>query len=69
MTPNQNPFSVGDRVAFVPDDRTIGWTWSSFDRLRLHPGDEGMVSKIEGDFVFVDDDRGGFHFECFEKVP
>ena len=36
--PPPNPFKVGDKVVFDPDRRTIGLTYSSFDRLRIHPG-------------------------------
>jgi hypothetical protein len=63
-----NPFKIGDRVIFDPDARTIGWTWSSFDRLRIHPGDVGLVTKIVDDCIAIDDDRGGFHWECFKRA-
>lgn len=62
----RNPFKIGDRVIFDPDARTVGWTWASFDRLRIHPGDVGIVTKIVDDMVLIDDDRGGFHWECFK---
>jgi len=45
MSERENPFRIGDRVVFDPDERTIGWTYSSFDRLRIHPGDEGTVTQ------------------------
>jgi hypothetical protein len=65
-----NPFKIGDRVVFAPDERTIGWCWSSFDRLRIHPGDEGVVTKIlQDNCIYIDDDRGGFHWQCFKPVP
>jgi hypothetical protein len=64
-----NPFQVGERVTFAPDDRTVGWAWSSFDRLRLQPGDTGTVTRIDqGVYLYLDDDRGGFHWECFKKA-
>jgi hypothetical protein len=64
-----NPFNVGDRVTFAPDDRTIGWAWSSFDRLRLQPGDTGTVTRVDKEaYLYLDDDRGGFHWECFKKA-
>jgi hypothetical protein len=39
MTDKQqaNPLKVGDRVTFTPDDNAVGWAWSSFNRIRLHP--------------------------------
>jgi len=64
----KNPFHIGDRVTFSPDERTVGWAWSSFDRLRLKPGDTGTVTRIDqGIYLYLDDDRGG-HWECFEKT-
>jgi len=66
---SKNPFKIGDRVVFSPDKRTIGWSWPSFDRLRLKPGDIGVVTRIEKDmYLYLDDERGGFHWECFKKV-
>lgn len=63
-----NPFKIGDQVTFAPDDHTVGWSWSSFDRLRLHPGDTGIITRIsKEDYLYLDDDRGGFHWECFKK--
>ncbi len=60
------PFKIGDRVRFCPDERTIGWTYATFDRVRLKPGDTGTVTRIEGgQYLFLDDERGGFHWECF----
>ena len=64
----ENPFKIGDRVVFDPDGRTIGWTWSSFDRLRIQPGDKGVVTKITDDLVFIEDGRGGFHWESFKLL-
>jgi hypothetical protein len=61
-----NPFKIGDRVVFAPDERTVGWTYSTFDRLRIHPGDEGTVTRIVDDMIFIDDDRAGFAWECFK---
>jgi hypothetical protein len=68
-TQTTNPFHIGERVTFTPDDRTVGWAWSSFDRLRLQPGDSGTVTRIDqGMYLYLDDDRGGFHWECFKKT-
>lgn len=64
-----NPFKIGDRVIFSPNEHAIGWAWSSFDRLRLKPGDEGIVTRIENESLLIDDERGGFHWECFRLVP
>ena len=64
-----NPFKVGDRVCFQPNERTIGWSWSSFDRVRLEPGAVGTVSRVQDEqYLYLDDDRGGFHWECFQSV-
>jgi hypothetical protein len=61
-----SPFKIGDRVVFAPDERTIGWDWPMFDRVRLKPGDIGIVTRIDKDmYLYLDDDRGGFHSECF----
>jgi len=72
MTEKQttNPFKVGDRVIFTPDEHAIGWTWYSFDRVRLKPGDAGMVTRIDKDvYLYLDDDRGRFQRECFKRTP
>jgi hypothetical protein len=62
----KNPFRIGDRVSFQPDERTIGWCYSSFDRLRLNPGDVGIVTRIgDEQYLYLDDERGGFHWESF----
>jgi len=54
---------------FAPDEHAIGWAWSSFDRLRLKPGDTGIVTCIDGEmYLYIDDNRGGFHWECFKKA-
>jgi hypothetical protein len=64
-----NPFQIGDRVTFSPDARTVGYEWSSFDRLGLQPGDAGIITRISnGIYLYLDDDRGGFHWECFKKA-
>src|SRR5271155_4782783 len=69
MNNRENPFKIGDKVIFSPAEHTIGWSWSSFDRLRIHPGDIGVVTQItEGAYLYLDDGRGGFHWGCFKKV-
>jgi hypothetical protein len=68
-SPKANPFKIGDKVIFKPTDRAYGWYWPYFDRFRLHPGDEGIVTRIhDGVYLYLDDDRGGFAWDCFEKV-
>jgi hypothetical protein len=62
------PFKIGDRVRFALNAHAFGWTWSSFDRMRLHPGDAGIVTRIEKDCLVLDDERGGIDWECFERV-
>ncbi len=71
MTDEQkvNPFKIGDRVIFAPNEHTVGWSWSSFDRLRLKPGDSGIVTRIDkGMYLYLDDGRGGFHWESFKPT-
>ena len=68
-TQNMIPFKIGDKVTFLPDERTVGRAWSSLERLRIKPGDTGVVTRIEKDmYVYLDDDRGGFHWECYKKI-
>ena len=65
-----NPFKIGDRVIFSPNERAIGWEYPTFATVRLKPGDIGIVMRIEkGMYLYLDDDRGGFHWECFKKAP
>jgi ATP-dependent exoDNAse (exonuclease V) alpha subunit len=71
MTEKQsvNPFKLGDRVIFTPNERSIGWEWPTFDRVRLKPGDSGVVTRIDkGAYLYLDDERGGFHWECFKRA-
>ena len=63
-----NPFKIGDRVVFSSDERSVGWIWSRFDRLRIHPGDIGTVTKIDDDVICIDDGRGGLAWELFKPV-
>jgi hypothetical protein len=64
-----SPFKVGDRLVFSPNERTVGWIWSSFKRVRLKPGDVGVVTQIkDGVYIYLDDGRGGFHWECFKRA-
>jgi hypothetical protein len=64
-----NPFKIGDIVQFEPDDHARGWSWPMFERVRLKPGDTGLITRIsQGDYLYLDDDRGGFHWECFKKA-
>jgi D-serine deaminase-like pyridoxal phosphate-dependent protein len=64
-----NPFKIGDRVEFAPDAHAYGWTCHSFDRMRIKPGDSGVVTRIVKDvYLYLDDDRGGLNWECFKKT-
>ncbi len=68
-TKETSPFKIGDRVQFCPDERTVGWIWPTFERVRLKPGDVGVVTRIDqGVYLYLDDERGGFHWECFKKA-
>jgi hypothetical protein len=63
------PFKLGDRVIFAPDERAIGWSYPTFDRVRLKPGDSGTVTRIaQGKYLYLDDERGGFHWQCFQPA-
>ncbi len=63
------PFKNGDRVRFAPDEHAYGWTWPSFERMRMQPGDCGIITRIEKNaYLYLDDDRGGLHWECFERA-
>ena len=63
----KNPFRIGDRVSFQPNERAVGWCYYSFDRLRLNPGDVGIVTRIgDEQYLYLDDERGGFHWACFK---
>jgi hypothetical protein len=75
MDTSSNPFHVGDKVQFLPNQRAQGWSW--FGPGTIHPHDVGIVSRLEDrDYVYmkqVDTDPdspevGGFHWECFRKV-
>jgi hypothetical protein len=60
------PLKLGQRVMFTPDERAIGWSYPTFDRVRLKPGDAGTITRIDDNgYIYLDDERGGFHWECF----
>lgn len=62
------PFKLGDRVKFVPGERTIGWHQHSFKRLGISIGYVGVVTRIEkGMYIYLDDDRGGFSWDNFKE--
>jgi hypothetical protein len=64
-----NPFKIGDQVRFVPDEHAYGWMWPSFEQMRLKPGETGIVTRIEREmYLYLDDDRGGLHWECFKRT-
>lgn len=54
MSNQDNPFKVGDRVVFTPEERTIGWYQHSFERWAIYPGYEGDVTRIDTDQVELD---------------
>ena len=61
MTDEQrtNPFKVGGSSNVAPNDHAVGWSWSYFDRLRLKPGDTGIVTRVDKEaYLYLDDDRG-----------
>lgn len=63
------PYKIGDKVKFEPSEHCKGWHQESFDRLRIYPGYIGKITKIEKDlFIFLDDNRGGFHWIEFKKA-
>lgn len=71
MTEEQrsSPFKIGEHVEFAPSEHAYGWTCHSFERIRLKTGDLGIVTRIEGEvYLFLDDDRGGLHWECFKRA-
>jgi len=68
MPQRKNEFKIGDRIVFAPNEHVIGWEWPTFERLRLRPGDAGVVTRIDrAEYLYLDDERGGFHWECFRK--
>jgi hypothetical protein len=73
MSLPSNPFRVGERVQFVPDERAQGWSW--FGPGTIQPNDIGIVSRLQDrDYIFFKRDGlessevGGFHWECFRKA-
>lgn len=63
-----NPFKIGDRVTFDPNADAVGRAWASFEEFRMKPGDTGIVTRISKEmYLYLDDGRGGFHWECFVK--
>jgi hypothetical protein len=39
----------------VPDELTVGWLWTTIERLGLKPGDVGIIIRIEReDYVNLD---------------
>lgn len=63
------PFKLGQTVIFTPDEHAKGWSLHTFERVRLKPGEEGVITRIESNmYLYFDDDRGGFHWECFSPA-
>jgi hypothetical protein len=75
MGSRSNPFRVGDKVQFVPDERARGWSW--FGPGTIQPNDIGIVSRLQdNDYLYIklsdsdpdSEEVGGFHWECFRKA-
>lgn len=65
----KNPFHVGDKVVFAPNERTLGWHQHSLERWGLLPGQEGTVSQVSGDHVEIDDNaESGMHWSQFKPA-
>jgi hypothetical protein len=63
------PFKLGEKVVFTPNEHAMGWSLHTFERARLKPGDSGVITRIEsGMYLYLDDGRGGFHWECFSTA-
>jgi len=64
------PFKLGDKVKFVPSERTKGWHQHSFERLGLKPGQVGQIEEIrENTYIYIDKEKkGGFPWTDFRKV-
>lgn len=66
-----NPFQVGDKVQFVPNERAQGWSW--FGPGTIQPNDVGIICRLEShEYVYIKRESdglevGGFHWECFRK--
>jgi hypothetical protein len=72
---SENPFKIGDRVQFDPNERAQGWSW--FGPGTIQPNDIGVVSRIEDKTqIFIrrdlstpdDKEVGGFYWSCFKRV-
>jgi hypothetical protein len=67
MQKKQCPFKVGDTVIFSPSEHTRGWYQHAWDKLRIKPGDQGIITRIDqGVYVYLDDNRGGFFFDEYK---
>lgn len=71
-----NPFKVGDKVRFVPNERAQGWSWFGPGTIQLN--DIGIVRRIKDqNYLYITQTNcaesssvevGGFHWECFERM-
>jgi len=61
------PFKIGDVVRFTPDERTVGW-YQTGGFFGLEIGEVGPITRIDGNCVYLSDDRGGFHWTLFQRV-
>jgi len=70
-----NPFQLGDKVRFVPNERARGW--SCFGPETIQPDDIGIVSRIQNDaYLYIkliadhpdSPEVGGFQWQCFRRA-
>jgi len=64
---SKNPFKIGDKVQFCPNERAQGWSW--FGPGTIQPNDIGVIARIEReDYIYIENDLGGFHWQCFRAT-
>jgi hypothetical protein len=75
MNVPSNPFRLGDKVQFVPNERAQGWSW--FGPRTIQPNDIGVVSSVQdSDYLYIkrigedpgSPEVGGFHWQCFRRA-
>lgn len=69
METKKCPYKVGDRVKFVPGERTIGWHQTTMERQGLQAGYVGIIREIKDDtYIYLDGEKGGFPWTDFQKA-
>jgi ATP-dependent exoDNAse (exonuclease V) alpha subunit len=72
---SDNPFKIGDKVQFVPNERAQGWSW--FGPGTIQPNDIGIISRIQDrDYLYIKcidsspdgKEVGGFYWSCFRQL-